>query len=122
MTSDNPEEINGELPKQFDYIDKAEQLTIEWAKSNNINLYRIEFVVPFILTDQRLEVWLFFDTEHKMKEYELDGTSQIVKSKYLDFLVELNYPSDYLKEVSFITDSDENVQKNYEGSYFYRLR
>ena len=28
----------------------------------------------------------------------------------------------YLNEVSFIIESDENVQKNYQGSYFARLR
>lgn len=33
-----------------------------------------------------------------------------------------DYPERFLLQVEFVFDSDENVQKNYEGSYFYRLR
>lgn len=111
-----------ELPIHFDYIEKAEQLTFEWTKTNNIKLIKIEFIVPFVLTDISLQVWLFFDTDKTVSEYEADGTTQLVRQKYLDSLTQLDYPKDYLNEVSFIIDSDENVQKNYEGSYFARLR
>jgi hypothetical protein len=111
-----------ELPIHFDYIEKAEQLTFEWTKDNNIKLFKIEFIVPFVLTDISLQVWLFFDTDKTMSEYETNGTTQLVKQKYLDCLTQLDYPENYLNEVNFTIDSDENVQKNYEGSYFYRLR
>jgi hypothetical protein len=111
-----------ELPIHFGYIEKAEQLTFEWTKLNDIKLFRIEFIVPFVLTDKSLEVYLFFDTNKNLSEYETNGTTELVKQKYLDSLIELDYPNDYLKEVSFIIDTDENVQKNFEGSYFYRLR
>jgi hypothetical protein len=111
-----------ELPIHFDYIEKAEQLTFEWTKTENIKLFKIEFIVPFVLTDISLEVWLFFDSNKTVSEYETDGTTELVKQKYLDCLTQLDYPSDYLNQVSFIIDSDENVQKNYQGSYFYRLR
>ena len=111
-----------ELPIHFDYIEKAEQLTFEWTKANNIKLFKIEFIVPFVLTDISLQVWLFFDSDKTMNEYETNGTTQLVKQKYLDSLIQLDYPKNYLSEVSFIIDTDENVQKNYGGSYFGRLR
>ena len=111
-----------ELPIHFDYIEKAEQLTFEWTKVNNIKLFKIEFIVPFVLTDITLQVWLFFDTDKTMSEYETNGTTQLVKQKYLDSLIQLDYPKNYLSEVNFIIDTDENVQKNYNGSYFKRLR
>jgi len=111
-----------ELPLHFDYIEKAEELTFRWTKANNIKLFKIEFIVPFVLTDISLQVWLFFDTAKTMNEYETNGTMQLVKQKYLDSLIQLDYPKNYLSEVSFIIDTDENVQMNYGGSYFGRLR
>lgn len=111
-----------ELPKQFDYIKKAEKLLMTWATANNIKLFRVEFVVPFVLTDKSVSVWLFFDTEVNVAAYDANGITQSVKAQYLKFLSELDYPEAYLKEVSFSADSDEHVKKYYQGSYFYRLR
>lgn len=111
-----------EMPIHFDYIEKAEQLTFEWTKTNNIKLFKIEFIVPFVLTDISIDVYLFFDTDKNTNKYEADGTTELVKQKYLDYLNQLDYPKNYLNEVRFTVDSDENVQKNYGGSYFYRLR
>ena len=111
-----------EMPLQLDYIEKAEGLTLEWTKANNIKLFQIEFIVPFVLTDISLQVFLFFDNNKILKKYEEDGTVQIVKQKYLDSLIQLDYPNDYLNEVCFEIDTDENVQKNFGGSYFARLR
>ena len=111
-----------ELPIQFNHIDKAKKLMLEWTKEININLHNIEYVVPFILSDKCLSVWFFFDNDHTKSNYEKNGTNDLVKTKYLEILKKLNYPSDYLNEVTFEIDSDENVTKNYEGNYFYRLR
>jgi len=95
---------------------------LDWTKQNEIRLHAIECLVPFVLTDKNLSIWLFYDTEKTTNLYENNGTNEVVKNKCLNLLVELNYPTEYLKQVSFLTDSDENVKKNYEGSYFYRLR
>ncbi len=122
MTKNNDEHRWQELPKQFDYIKKAETLLMTWATANDVKLFRVEFVVPFGLTDKSVTVWLFFDTEEVVAAYEANGITQKVKDQYLIFLNELDYPKDYLKEVSFYVDSDEHVKKYYQGSYFYRLR
>ena len=66
-----------------------------------------------MLTDISLQVLLFFDTNKILSEYETDGTVQAVKQKYLDSLIQLEYPENYLSEVSFEIDTDENVQKNF---------
>jgi hypothetical protein len=91
-------------------------------KLNEIRLQTIECVVPFLLTDKNLAVWLFYDTEETKREYETNGTNDLVKNQYLHYLTELNFPADYLKEVTFHSDSDENIKKNFEGNYFHRLR
>ncbi len=109
-------------PIQLDFVDRARDQTIEWAAKSNIALHKIEAVVPFVISDKDLVVWLFFATEKIVKEYEKNGTIEKVKEVYLRTLEGIKYPSDYLNLVTFYIDSHENVVKNYEGSYFYRLR
>jgi len=111
-----------ELPKQFDFIDKAEKATASWAAENNIQLFKVEFVVPFVLTDKSLSVWLFFDTDDSVREYGINGTTERIKNQFMKFLNDMNYPADYLDKVVFFVDSDENVKTNFEGNYFYKLR
>jgi hypothetical protein len=45
-----------------------------------------------------------------------------MKNCYLSLLRDFGYPFDKFPNVVFEFDSDENVRKNYAGSYFYRLR
>ena len=111
-----------ELPKQFDFTTKVKELMHLWADKENIHLIRIEYVVPFVFTDKSVCIYFFIDTDQRVKEYDADGVTQLIKQKFLSILSELNYPKDYLNEVGFVVDSDENVKKNYEGNYFYRLR
>jgi len=111
-----------ELPIQIDFAGRLKKLILDWTKQNGIRLHMVDSVVPFVLTDKSLSVWLFYDTDKTKNDYEINGTNEIVKNQCLHLLTELNYPIDYLKEVTFYIDSDENVKKNYEGSYFYRLR
>jgi hypothetical protein len=111
-----------ELPKQLDFIDKAEQVMMQWAKENNIELYKVDFVVPFVLTDKSLTVWLFFDTDDRVEEYKNNATIERVKNQFIKCLKDLYYPPDYLTQVDFVVDSDENVKTNFEGNYLYRLR
>lgn len=111
-----------ELPLQLDFVDRLKKLLLDWTKQNEIRLHTVDCVVPFVLTDKGLSVWLFYDTDKIKSDYETNGTNDLVKKQCLHLLTELNYPTDYLKDVTFFIDSDENVKKNYEGSYFYRLR
>lgn len=113
---------NRELPIQLNFVDRLKKLILDWTMQNEIRLHWVDYVVPFVLTDKSLTVWLFYDTDKTISDYEINGTNEIVKNQYLHFLTKLGYPMDYLKEVTFYIDSEENVKKNYEGSYFYRLR
>lgn len=109
-------------PIQLQYVDKAIAHMMDWAQASDIHLHKIESIIPFVATDKSLEIWLFFSTDEVKKRYEQDGKTQLVKKTFLQTLQELNYPADYLSQVTFIIDSHENVVENYEGSYFYRLR
>lgn len=111
-----------ERPIQFDFVDKVKSQTMDWAKTVDIKLHQIETVIPFTTTDKSLSVWIFFETNAIIKKYKKDGTEEKVKQQYLTNLKNLSYPPDYLDQVTFVIDSHENVERNFEGSYFYRLR
>jgi hypothetical protein len=116
------ENQNIEIPLQLNYVDSIKKLMLDWAKQNEIKLHTIDCVVPFVIADKSLSVWLFYETEQIKNGYETNGKNEVVKNKYLHLLKEENYPNEYLKEVCFFIDTDENVVKNFEGNYFYRLR
>jgi hypothetical protein len=107
---------------QFKIIEAAKEKLIRWAKSQDIPLFNVEFVVPFVDNDFGLFVWLFYTLNQMVEELSMIGISEKVKSEFINILFELGYPKILIQFVEFEFDSDENVQKNYEGSYFYRLR
>lgn len=109
-------------PLQLEFVDRVSDQVITWAKESNISLHKIETIVPFVTSEKDLTVWLFFDTERVVKRHKKNGTVEEVKKAYLCALEDFGYPNDYLDKVSFHIDSHENVVKNFEGSYFYRLR
>jgi hypothetical protein len=114
--------IDKKRDDQFRIIKAAEAEIIKWSQNEGIELFRVEFVVPFVDTDFSIVIWFFYKTDVLVSIYERDGTSDQLKSQFLNILRDLKYPDGYIKQVTFEIDSDENVQKNYSGSYFYRLR
>ncbi|MEP4531624.1 MAG: hypothetical protein ABJ004_00970 [Cyclobacteriaceae bacterium] len=111
-----------ETPIQLDFAETTIKETLEWAKKMNIHLVKIEPVVPFVLTDKEMYLWLFMDTDDRITEYEQSGTIEQIKKHISENLAEHGYQNDYLEKVFFRIDSHQNVVENYEGSYFYRLR
>ena len=78
--------------------------------------------MPFVETDFSLGVWLFFDTDDNLAAVREDGRSSTVERTLLAALADTAYPPEWLTIVEFSSDSHENVERNYEGSYFYRRR
>ena len=111
-----------EFPLQFQFIEQAENQFREWSIGQNIKIHRIEFVVPFVLTDRTLAVWIFFETDRMMEKYKREGTIEIVESRFFDIMKDIGYPEDYVTKIVFFIDSHENVVSNFDGSYFNRLR
>jgi hypothetical protein len=108
--------------QQFAHIGAAKTALLGWAQANNIPLVRVEFVVPFVETDFSLSVWLFYDTNANVTRAAADGTTINVEQEFQSILSAAGYRTDWLSRVSFYVDSHENVERNYEGSYIYRLR
>ena len=107
---------------QFDAIGRARKETLRWAGAQRIPLHRIEFIVPFVDTDFSLDVWMFYDTDDNLAAVRGDGRCAAVEQAFLAALTTIGYPPDWLENVVFSSDSHENVERNFEGNYFYRLR
>ncbi len=93
-----------------------------WAKANALPLHKIDFVATFESWDKGIGVYIFYATDADLSRCTRDGSNSLVEAQMLEALKAANYPFDDFPQVIFEFDSDENVQKNFEGSYFYRLR
>jgi len=81
----------------------------------------MEFVVPFVLENKEMYVWIFFDTYDRIHKYRNDGTEEKVRLEYRNILMEMHYPIEYLECIKFKIDSHQNVAENYGGDYRKRI-
>lgn len=99
----------------------ADQAFKDWCRSNDVPLHGIRHVITWEDWDDGIGVYIFMETMSQRDRLSLDEIDEM-KSRYLEFLRDFGYPFDKFPNVVFEFDSDENVRKNYAGSYFYRLR
>jgi hypothetical protein len=107
---------------EFEILEQAKNKILAWAQTVNNGLFHIEYSVPFVKNDYTLVVVFFYKFDKMITDYAENGKSEEVKNKFISLLREFQYPFQLIPLISFIFDSDENVQKNYQGSYFYRMR
>ncbi|MFE9918189.1 hypothetical protein ACFYPG_23810 [Micromonospora sp. NPDC005553] len=114
--------MNPTRRRQFDHLGTARRELLSWAAANEVPLTRVEFVVPFVPTDSDTAVWLFFDTHANVARCASNGVTARLEQEFRTILTRSGYPAEWLAGTSFYVDSHENVERNYKGSYFYRLR
>ena len=102
-------------------VERADKAFARWCQDNDIPLHGIKHVITWEEWDNGIGVYIFL---HTLAEVESLSTGRIdeMKSTYRSYLREHKYPYDKFPNVTFEIDSDENVRKNYCGSYFFRLR
>ena len=90
-----------------------------WLKNKSWRkrFYRISFI-PY---PTFLEIFVFYKTGADVVDGKTDGFSETIKQEMLSDLGDLEYPQLVETDVRFIFDSHENVVKNYEGNYYFRL-
>lgn len=71
--------------------------------------------------DMKIEVYVFYETEDALKEYEESGVSEALLSLITNELEKICRGPRQGVEIQFELDSHENVIANYEGSYYLRL-
>lgn len=111
--------MNKKEELQWNIIKKAKKLLMDWSNNDKVNIYDIHFI-PML--DFRLEVYVFYEKDEDVSQNQLSGNTDRVKELFLDSLSKLEYKKYFPHKITFIFDSNENVVKNHEGSYFLRLR
>ena len=106
----------------FGPLEVANDLLMEFANDNSIQLKHIEFVTPFVEKDNGISIWLFFENNEDIDTYKSNGTIKELMQKFSQWCECNGLPKEYVQELSFTIDSEENVMKNYCGNYFFRLR
>jgi hypothetical protein len=102
-------------------LKSAEQIFLVWAVSRSISIERIEYVASFESWSKTNGVYVFFPNDSDLERHRAAGTIQQIETTYRQALADSHYPFERWPIV-FYFDSHENVLKNYEGSYFYRLK
>ncbi len=87
---------------------------------NFLNRYVIYKIIDFHRDyEKNYMAFIYVKTDQKLKSLT-DSEREKIKSIYKEFLKEiLPYK---IENYYFYFDSDENVQKNYKGNYFYATR
>ena len=82
----------------------------------------VEKVMYVPISVMEIEVYIFYPTDQNVKENERSGTSQTIQSMFEQELDRVSRGPKSGTELRFEFDSLENIRKNYEGSYYNRLR
>lgn len=108
--------------EQFKIIEAARTRMFDRAQTLGIPLHVIEYVVPFVPTDFSLNVFFFLKTDQQVREARSAKRQGEMSAEFVKILRSLGYSEEWLTQISFEFDSDENVQRHYQGSYFHRMR
>ena len=81
-----------------------------------------EFLVFYSSAKELFVAHIFYCVEIQIKESESSGLSKRIKQEIVEELAKVGRGSPENINIVFDFDSHENVEKNYEGDYYLRLR
>ena len=108
----------------FPAIEQALSDVVDDMKARGVRVRHTEVVTTSDEWDDSLGIWFFFEDDDELAKCRLDGTTQTIEVLFKDRLELAKDPYSFsmLPTVVFEFDSHENVLRNYQGSYFLRLR
>jgi len=112
---------NLDCKKGWEALKNAEREFKAWALNQKMPLARVEYVATFEKWDKKTEIYVFFFTDSGLQLLKREGKLSEIERIYRRQLLNASYPFDRWP-ITFYFDSHENVEKNYAGNYFYRLR
>ena len=86
---------------------------------HGISIYDI--IGAYMGFNKSYDAYIYFKTDAELHAMTAAKKKEI-QAIYIDYLKKHGYMPDEIETVRFYFDSDENVQKNYEGNYFYATR
>lgn len=108
--------------KHFAILRDAEERCQRWAREVGVSIHCFQSIATFEDWDESVHVRVFFPTDQDLQTQKQSGFTKLLESKYRELLSAAGYDFESFPHLSFGFDSDQNVQENFEGSYFYRLR
>lgn len=102
-------------------IENADMHILKWCEENEIEITNIMGVGVFESWNNQYASFIFFPTSNDLENNQNNGNTKKIEKEYLSYLSSNNYPHSIFPVV-FIFDSHQNVEENYNGSYFSRLR
>lgn len=123
LQSYQPSNMNRPVVTRYPSHAALEQAMIQTLEKMNDQLFPIaDFHI--IQADTWAAVWVFFVTEQAVKEQGEAGTLIGLEEDFRERLLAFKEPFSFedLPSISFEFDSKENVDKNYQGSYYLRMR
>lgn len=108
----------------FPAIERALSDVLDDMEVRGVRVRHTEVVTTSEEWDESLGIWFFFENDDELAKYRLDGTTGTIEALFNDHLEAAKKPYSFSKlpAVVFEFDSHENVLRNYQGSYFLRLR
>jgi hypothetical protein len=104
--------------RQFEMLAAARSRLLAWSQAEGVPLHKVEYIVPFVETDFDAHVLLFVETDDQIPRFRQSEAEAV----FTDALRSVGYPEQHVALLTFEVDSHECVERDYEGSYFYRLR
>ena len=104
--------------KQWYYLKKAIPRIVHWSKKNNCKIYKIECIPIF---GEELDMLIFYKTNLELEMFKTKKITDLTKKEFIAILEEIGYTTEFNNNIRINFDSDENVQKNYQGNYGLRL-
>ena len=112
------QEARKAMIKQWDYLEKAIPRIKHRAKKNNCKIYKIECIPIF---GEELDMLIFYKTNLELEMFKTKKITDLTKKEFIAILEEIGYTTEFNNNIRINFDSDENVQKNYQGNYGLRL-
>ena len=114
--------ISRQRSAQFRFIEAGRKRLMQSARARGIRLEHVEFNVPFVEDDFGLSTWLFYSTREDATAYAQDGTSEELQRQLRTELTAVGYPSEWLPLVDCRFASKQEVDEEYDGSYYYYVK
>ncbi len=119
------------IPSEADFA-RAKRLAEERSRNLSLVSARVKqsfkdrcplhnvYILP--QRDVDFRAYVFFRTDRDLKECEAEGITQEIRDAIYSELERVGRGRRNEITVAFEFDSDENVEANFEGDYFLRLR
>lgn len=97
-------------------FEKSHSSNSHWSKKNNCKIYNIECVPIF---GEELDILIFYKTNLELEMFKTKKITDLTKKEFIAILEEIGYTTEFNNNIRINFDSDENVQKNYQGTIIY---